>query len=340
MSFWYKKRVLVTGGAGFIGSHLVEDLVKEGAIVSVADNLIKGDINNLRSVSKEIIMYITDLRNYDNCFRVSKNQDIVINLAGEEPNCEYVLLNKRKIFEDNMLIQINMLKAASNSNVERFLQASSCKVYNCFQDVRKHNTERGEMGLIEHMDALGLAKKAGEELAKYYAKETRMMIGIARLFVIYGRRDNFDLGSCHIIPALIRMVAERYNPVVVWGSGERRRVYVHVLDAVRCLKGIVEMSVNAEPIDIGHNEPIKIKDLVRMIQDVIGIHNTIIYDEDRGGKCIERVADVEKLKKAIGGFSPSSNLEKGIREVISYYLEHKSSIKREDINLASYYESE
>ncbi len=340
MSFWKNKRVLVTGGAGFLGSHLVDDLVLDGAIVTVADNLSRGRMENLRSVSKDIIMNITDLRNIDNCKKVSKGQEIIFNLAGEEANSYFVQLNKRKFFENNMLIIINMLKSAVEQGAERFLQISSSKIYSRKAKAPISESADCELIMDESINPLGLAKRLGEELAKYYSIETDMLIAIARLFNLYGARDNFDLRTCHVIPALVKKVLDNNDPVVVWGSGEQSRSFIYVRDAAKCLKLLIEKYSNSEPVNISSDHLIKIKDLVERIQEITGIHNNVVFDTNINEGLHNKVADISKLRSIIGDLVKFKNIESGLMEVIDYYKSQKKLMNGQNINLDSYYEAE
>lgn len=340
MSFWDNKKVLVTGGAGFIGSHLVEDLVRERAIITVADNLERGSIENLRRVSKEIIMYITDLRNYDNCVKICRSQNIVMNLAAEEANSRYVYANKRRIFENNMLIQMNVLKAACESKVDKFLFVSSSCIYSCDVNVPTMESESENAFPSKSISVLGWVKRMGEELSQHYAEESHMSVSIARLYSTFGARDNFDLNTCHLIAAIIKQVVDNYNPITVWGSSEQRRAFVYVKDAVKCLKFIVERSTSPEPVNVGHDCAIAISDLVNKIQNIVGVHNQVNYKRSNRYGCAIRAADVSKLSRITNGFIPTSEIDTKLMEVINYYKYIKRSIEQGDVDLASYYEGE
>src|SRR5262245_48150917 len=122
MSFWKNKKVVVTGGAGFIGSYLTELLVAEGARVTVADNLVRGSKDKIKDVLKKISLKADDLFEYKNCVKVCKGQDIVLNLAAKVTGIEYNRFNMADMFESNMKLQMNVLHAASECGIKRFLQ--------------------------------------------------------------------------------------------------------------------------------------------------------------------------------------------------------------------------
>lgn len=198
MSYWKNKKVLVTGGAGFIGSHLVEYLVHDGAVVSVADNLERGKLENLQEVRKDVLFHQVDLRNVDMCRKVCEGQDVVMNLAAKVTGIEYNRAHQRDMFESNMILQQNVIKAAQEMNVHRFLQVSTACIYP--HDALVPTTENeGTRGEPEPTNSgYGWAKRMGEKLAEFYAKETSMEIAIVRPFNAYGPRDYYDKNfSCN-----------------------------------------------------------------------------------------------------------------------------------------------
>ncbi|OGF61983.1 MAG: hypothetical protein A2Y62_20925 [Candidatus Fischerbacteria bacterium RBG_13_37_8] len=340
MSFWRNKKVLVTGGAGFIGSYLVEDLVKEGAIVTVADNLERGKLDNLKKVSKNIIFYITDLRNYDNCLKVCKNQDLVMNLAAKVTGIEYNRTHQRDMFESNMTLQQNVLKAAWEREVQRFLQVSTACIYPNDAAVPTCENE-GTRGEPEPTNSgYGWAKRMGERLAEYYAQETKMEIAMVRPFNSYGARDYYDIKTSHVIPALIRKIHIGQNPVEVWGSGNQSRVFIHARDVASGMKLVTEKYAKADPVNIGHDQDIQIRELVEKIQNIMNIHNPVFYNTKMPEGYPRRAADITKLKSVTGGFIPTVSIDEGLAESIEFFKEMLKENALLDTNLASYYGSE
>jgi nucleoside-diphosphate-sugar epimerase len=186
MSYWSGKKVLVTGGAGFIGSHLVEQLVEEGARVRVADNLERGRAENLSAVKNDIEFLKLDLRDLDNCRKACEGMEVVFNLAAKVTGIEYNRNHHADMFENNMLLQQNPLHAAAEKGVARFIQVSTACIYPHDAIVPTPESE-GTRGEPEPTNAgYGWAKRMGERLAEYYARETGMEIGIVRPFNAYG----------------------------------------------------------------------------------------------------------------------------------------------------------
>jgi GDP-L-fucose synthase len=323
LSFWTGTKVLVTGGAGFIGSHLVEYLVEAGAIVTVADNLSRGRRENLEEVKNDIVLYTDDLRNLDACMKVCKGQEVVLNLAAKVTGIEYNRTHQADMFENNMLLQMHPLKAASACGVGRFLQVSTACIYPHDAKVPTSESE-GTRGEPEPTNSgYGWANRMGERLAEFYAEETIMEVAIARPFNAYGPRDYYDVETSHVIPALIKKVMDGNNPVEVWGSGNQSRVFVHGKDFAKGLMLVAEKYSVPDPVNIGHDKEITIKELVKKIQDMTGIHNEVFFNTEMPEGYPRRSADTTKLRK-VTGFVPSIPLEQGLREMIDWYATQKA----------------
>lgn len=319
MSYWKNKRVLVTGGAGFIGSHLVELLVEAGAKVRVADNLERGAMKNLKAVKNDIEMLKTDLRNLNNCRKAVKGMKVVYNLAAKVTGIEYNRTHQADMFENNMLLQQYPLNASALEGVPRFMQLSTACIYPHDAKVPTPESE-GVRGEPEPTNAgYGWAKRMGERLAEYYARETGMEIGIVRPFNAYGPRDYYDTATSHVIPALIKKVLDGMNPVEVWGSGNQQRVFVHAKDFATGLLLLGEKYAVPDPVNLGHDEDVSMKELLKKIQHLTGIHHPPFFNTKMPEGYPKRAADTKKLRKVTGGFVPAISLEEGLKEMIEWY---------------------
>src|SRR3989338_3585211 len=317
MKFWEGKKTLVTGGRGFIGSHLVELLAKEGAEVTVP---IRSDTRYLGN-NKNIRLVYGDLQSMDFCSKVCKGKDIVMNLAADVGGIEYNIRHQGSIFRNNLSIFMNVLDASRINGVERFLAVSSACVY------PRHCTipTPEEEGFIDSPDpsneGYGWAKRMEEFLSIAYSKEYGMNIAIARPYNAYGPRDNFDPNSGHVIPALIKRVMSGENPLIVWGSGEQTRSFLYAEDFARGLMIVTEKYCKADPVNIGSDEEVKIKDLANLIVKLSGKKTNIIFDDSKPSGQPRRSCSTKKLFEKTG-FKTKVPLEEGVRRTIEWYREN------------------
>ena len=326
MSFWKNKKVLVTGGAGFVGSYVVELLVEEGARVKVIDNLENGVLTNLAQVKDKIEFVNGDLRNFDVCQDASRGMDIVLNIAAKVGGIAFNQKHSGTMFRDNILINTNMLEAAKSNSVERFLVVSSACVYPRFCKIPTPETE-GFEGVPEPTnDGYGWAKRMAEFQASAYAREFGMKIAIARPYNAYGPRDHFDPEKSHVIPALIKRVFDGENPMTVWGDGEQSRAFLYVTDLARGLLEVTEKYAETDPINLGTDEEIKIKDLVRLILDLSCKDIEFFFDTSKPSGQPRRNCDNTRAKAKIG-FEAKVTLKEGLKKTIEWYVSNRMKIE-------------
>ena len=315
MSFYKGKKVAVLGGCGFIGSHLVEALVKEGAIVRVVDDLSNGDVNNFYEVRDNVQFYKFDLRRYEFCLHAVENQDYVFNLAAKVANVQYNREHQPEMFEENILLQMYPIRAAWAHGVRKFLQASSVCVYPSDAVIPTLESE-GERGRPEDTnEGYGWAKRMGEVLARLY-NDKGLPTVVTRFSNVYGPRDHFGEKS-HVIPAFIhRCLTEK--KLIAWGTGEQQRSFLYVDDAVRGLMEVMEKGVNPEPINIGGLEMVKMSTLLDIMVKLLNTDNVISWDATKPNGHEKRQADITKLKE-LTGWVPETQLEDGLRKTINWY---------------------
>lgn len=315
--FWKGKKVLVTGGTGFIGSHLVEMLVQEGSIVRVP-YMDASKLENLDSVKDKIELQKTDLFDFQNCLKACNEQEMVLNLAARVAGIEFNRKYPATMLRDNVLLQQNMLEASRQKNVQRFLVVSSACVYPNTARIPTPE-EDGFVGEPEPTNSgYGWSKRFGELLGEKYAQEYGMKIAIARPFNSYGPRDNFDPKISHVIPALIRRVFEGENPLVVWGDGTPTRAFCYVTDFARGLLLCAEKGTGKGATNIGTNEEVSIKQLVELIVKESGKKPNIVFDTSKPNGQPRRNCDNTKAEKILG-FKAEVSLEEGLKKTIEWY---------------------
>lgn len=320
--FWKNKSVLVTGGCGMIGSYVTEYLVDIGARVRVADNLQRGSFKFIERVAGKVDFQKKDLLDPKVCLEVCKGQEVVLNLVAKVTGIEYNLMHQAEMFESNLLLQQNVIHAAAEAGVKRFLQVSTACVYPHDAVVPTPESE-GARGTPESTnEGYGWAKRMGEKLAEYYSRETKMKCTIARPFNAYGPRDNFAEAESHVIPALVSRLLRGDDPVVIWGSGNQKRVFVHAKDVAMGMVLLAEKGPTAESVNIGHDRMTTIKELYEVICSAIGRHPRPQFDTSKPEGYPARAADTMKLK-SITGFLPTMPLEEGIKEMIAWVRANK-----------------
>jgi len=311
------KRVLVTGGAGFIGSNLVKSLVSTGCNVSVVDNLSRGDLENIKPYLNKIDFYKLDLTDFDNCLRVTRDVDYVFHLASSVGGIHFIKRENVAGLTPSVLMNSNMLEAARVNDVERFLFASSACVYR--EKSSKLNKFKEEDAIPANpATTYGWAKILGEVQCRAYYSDYGIKCSIPRIFNAYGENENLDPKWSHVIPSLIRKAIlypkERFT---VFGGGKQERAFLYVKDCVEGLLLSMEKAIDAEPVNLGSEESISISDLAQKIATLSGKNLKIEYDPS-GPKGTRRYcADTTKMRKVLG-WSPKTPLDEGLRRTFEW----------------------
>jgi nucleoside-diphosphate-sugar epimerase len=309
-------RVLVTGGAGFIGSHLSEQLVKIGARVTVADNFSRGSLSNIRHIKKQVALINVDLRTEEGARRATKNQSIVFNLAAVNTGVDFDIGRTQYMFEENVLLQMMPIRAAAINHVDTFIQVSSASIYSTLA-MEKHvpTTESDDQGQPEQSKlGYALAKRAGENLASWYAENSKMRTVVARFINVYGTGDNFDnLG--HFVPTIIRKFINSDNSVEVFGSGNQKRSFLHVDDAVSALLLLARKGANGQAYNIDPQEEHAVKEIVLAIQKIMRKQNVhLVFNRQQPEGSKRRMLDNTKIKHL--GWKPNHSLLPSLPELI------------------------
>lgn len=324
-TFWKGKQVLVTGGTGFIGSHVVEQLVTLGARVSVLDNLQSGTVKNIAYLTDRVRFIRGNCASIDDARESCRGQEVVMNLAARVGGIEYNRTHQATMLRDNLMIATTMIEAARQEGVERFLVVSSACVYPHDAAVPTRESEgfRGEPE--ETNGGYGWAKRMAEKLGMYYAEEFGMKVGIVRPYNTYGPRDHFDPAVSHVIPALIGRVFDGEDPVVVWGSGRQTRAFLYVEDLARGMIEAIERYPNPDPVNLGTDEEVTIRELVEMIVKLSGKTPKIVFDSSKPDGSPRRNSDNAKAKEKIG-FTARVTLAEGLARTIAWYRERGKKI--------------
>jgi nucleoside-diphosphate-sugar epimerase len=325
---WNGKKVLVTGGASFIGSHLVDKLVEKGAKVRVVDNLSSGDIKNIeKHIKEKAIEFIEgDLLKYEVVKKSLKNIEIVFHLAADHGGRGYVDTHQVDC-STNLILDGQLIKACSEVGIEKFVFASSGCVYPNYiqQDINKELYLKEEMvGPPYDADNMyGWAKLMAELTLKAYYKEKKLKSVSCRYFTVYGPRGKEN----HAIIAMIARAFLKQNPYEVWGNGQQIRNWTYVEDIVDGTILAAEKIEDATAINIGTTERIKVIDAVNEILKYTNFKPEIKFLPNMPVGPLNRVADNSLAKKLLG-WQPKYKFVEGLHKTIDWYFSTK---KKEEI---------
>lgn len=308
MTFWEGKKILVTGGAGFLGSFVVEKLKNEKGVT---------DENIIIPRSKTM-----DLRKWENCIRAVKDVDIVIHLAARVGGIGFNRKYPAILFYDNAIMGIQLMEAARQEGVEKFVAIGTVCAYPKYTPVpfREENLWNG---YPEETNApYGIAKK----MLLVQAQAYRQQYGFNAIYLIpvnlYGPRDNFHLEHSHVIPALIRKMVDARNrgekKVVVWGTGNASREFLYVEDAAEGILLATEKYNKPDPVNLGTGKEIKIKDLVNLIAELTGYEGEIVWDTSKPDGQPRRCLDTTRAEKEFG-FKAKTEFREGLLKTIEWY---------------------
>ena len=308
---WGDKRVLVTGGAGFLGSFIVEKLLERGCR------------NLILPRSREY-----DLRDRDAVIRLYQESqpDILIHLAAVVGGIGANRANPGRFFYDNAIMGIQLMEYARQFGLEKFVAVGTVCAYPKFTPVPFKEEDLWN-GYPEETNApYGLAKKMMLVQAQAY----RAQYGFNAIYLLpvnlYGPGDNFDLDTSHVIPALIRKCAEAKESgrreIVLWGDGSPTREFLYVADAAEAILLAAERYDGAEPINLGTGEEISIRDLAQMIASEVGFNGDIVWDTSKPNGQPRRCLDVTRAKQLFG-FQAAHRLHEGIPKTVGWYTEHQ-----------------
>jgi GDP-L-fucose synthase len=305
-NFWKNKRVVVTGGNGFLGTHLVLKILK-----------LKPKRMFVPDISK------FDLRDYKSCIKAFKSADIVIHLAGNVGGIGYNQSKPAELFDDNLLMGVNSVRAAKKMKVKKFVALGTICAYPKFTPIPFKEKDLWN-GYPEETNApYGLAKK----MLLVQSQAYRQQYGFNSIFLLpvnlYGPGDNFNPKSSHVIPALIRKFSEakknNIKEVIIWGSGKPTREFLYVEDAVDGILLATEKYNKPDPVNLGSGFEISIKDLASLIAKLVNFDGKIIFDKTKPDGQPRRRLDVSKAQKEFG-FKAKIDFNSGLKKTIEYYL--------------------
>ncbi len=305
--FWKDKKILLTGGAGFLGTHLVKKLKEKG--------VRKKNLTIPRSKS-------IDLRKIENSRKVVAGQDIVIHLAGNVGGIGYNQNNPGTLFYDNILMGVLLMEEARKAGVKKFVALGTICAYPKHTQVPFKEDDLWN-GYPEETNApYGLAKK----MLLVQAQAYRQQYGFNAIYLLpvnlYGPGDNFNPESSHVIPALIKKFIDakekKLKEVVVWGTGKATREFLYAEDAAEGIVLATEKYNGKDPVNLGSSFEISIKELAELIKKLVDFDGKITWDTTKPDGQPKRKLDVKRAKEKFG-FESKTNFREGMKRTIEWY---------------------
>ncbi len=313
MGFWTDKKIQVTGGAGFLGSSIVEKLVNERKV----------DPGKIRIPRSQEM----DLRRWENCVKAVKDVDVVIHLAAKVGGIGFNKKYPATLFYENAIMGIQLMEAAREEGIQKFVAIGTVCAYPKHTLVPFREEDLWS-GYPEETNApYGISKK----ILLVQAKAYRDQYGFNAIYLLpvnlYGPRDNFDPEQSHVIPALIKKMvdakSEGKKEVVVWGTGKASREFLYVEDAAEGILLATEKYNKSDPINLGAGKEITITELVELIARLTGYQGKTIYDASKPDGQPRRCLDTSKAKKEFG-FEAKTDLTEGLKRTIEWYTKMRT----------------
>jgi len=308
MDFWKDKAVLVTGGAGFLGTHVVEELKRRGCKSIAIPRSREYDLRDVHQVRK--------------CLE-DTHPDIVIHLAAMVGGIGANREHPGSFFYDNAIMGIQLLEACRQAGVDKTIVAGTICAYPKFTPIPFKEADIWN-GYPEETNApYGLAKKMLLVQCQAYRQEYEFNSIYLLPVNLYGPHDNFDPSSSHVIPALIKKALEAkqagQDHIMCWGTGNATREFLYVEDCARAILQATESYDGDEPVNLGSGMEISIRDLVELIANLVGFEGRIEWDTTKPDGQPRRCLDTQRAKDLFA-FEAQVSFEEGLKKTIDWYL--------------------
>ena len=312
--FWKGKRILITGGYGFVGKYVIQKLYEKGL---KSDQLILFRRNEF------------DLRKEENIkrlFTVNKDVNIVLHLAGDVGGIGYNRKFPGSVYYNNIMMNTLIMEYSRLNKVEKFVGVGSICSYPKFAPVPFKEEELWNGYPEETNASYGLAKKMMLVQGQAYREQYGFNAIHLLMVNLYGPGDSYDLDNSHVIAGLIRKFVdakrENQREAIVWGTGEASREFLYVEDAAEAIILAAEKYNKPDPVNIGAGFEIKIKDLVDLIAKLTGFKGKLVWDRSKPDGQLRRMLDVSKAEREFG-LRAKVWLEEGLKKTIEWYIDRK-----------------
>ncbi len=306
--------ILVTGGAGFIGSHLSRYLIGNGHKITILDNFSNSSPANIRDMllNRKVRLIKGDVRDSNMVNEITRDMDVVFHLAAQI-HIDKSILEPKETFDINVLGTLNILEAGLNRDFKKIIFASTSEVYGTAL-----KEKIGEDHPLNPQSPYAASKAAADRLCHAYSKTYGMNISIIRNFNTYGPFQK-DTGYGSVIPIFIRRALEN-KPPLIYGSGEQTRDFMYIDDAIRAYDIIMNNNTDGA-VNFGSGRDITVNDLAELIIKLCGKELTPVHVEPRPGEVLKLCADISKSRTL--GFEPRITLESGIKMLIDWTRKYK-----------------
>jgi len=318
MNIYNNKKVLVTGGTGLIGIPLVEMLIDQGAKVRIAS------LDNPSRAHPSAEFKQVNLTRFKNCLEVCQGMDFIFHLAGIKGSPAMTSKQPASFFVPTITFNTNMMEAARQCDVERYLFTSTVGVYSPAEIFYEDDVWKTFPS--ENDRFAGWAKRMGELQAEAYKIEYGWdKIAIVRPANVYGPYDNFDPNNAMVIPSLIKRALDKEDPFVVWGDGTPIRDFIHAQDVAKGMLLVLE-KCPGHPINLGSGTGHAIKEIVEIIVNNLENKPKILWDTSKPSGDKKRLMDISRAKAL--GWKPEISIQKGIKEVMNWYEKNKDIVQK------------
>ena len=312
-------KILITGGAGFIGSHLSEKYTKEGHTVLCMDNFLNGSLTNIRHLlgHRNFKLINGDIRDRDLVEKIMRDVDVVMHLAAQI-HVDRSVIEPQLTYDINVMGTLNILEAARRYDVEKIIYASTSEVYGSAQ-----YAPIDEKHPLNSPHPYGASKIAADRMCRAYIETYGLNIVIMRPFNTFGPRQK-DTGYGGVISIFIKRVLNG-QPPIIYGDGNQTRDYTYIDDMVRAYDAVLKYDKKiGEPVNFGTGREVKILDLANLIIELCGKKNRIkpVHVEPRPGEVRRLVADISRAKELFG-WKPTYTLEDGLKKLIEWYRSYR-----------------
>lgn len=291
--FYKDKKVLVTGGAGFIGSNLCKELIKQKAKVTILDNFSSGNLNNLKSIISQVNIIYGDISNPFTCKKITIEKDIVFHLAAISSVIQCAK-NKEACNNVNIEGTKNLLKACIKNNVKKFIFSSSAAVYG------NRNDKSKETDTLNPQSEYAKSKVEGEKLCQKFSEKYNLQTANLRYFNVYGENQNPN-GEYSAVVAKFKYNLINKLPITIYGNGKQTRDFINVNKVVLAnLIIATKKYIYGETMNIATGKSINLFELIKLLEKENNIKNKeIAYQPQRNGDILNSFADCQKFKKLI-----------------------------------------